>query len=114
MNFIRQYWLPFVVYLLAFFALPFLMMGNVDSGFGLVIINLILINSLAVFFVTCYMTYKYGLDWIHLVMMVILYLASCFIVWNDSAIGYLILYGLVALVAFLLGYIFRKKIRSAM
>ncbi|MBM7676787.1 hypothetical protein [Gracilibacillus alcaliphilus] len=112
MNLIRKYWLSFIIYLAAFFAAPAIMLGSIDNGFGAVILNLILINSIAVFFVTCYMTYKYGFDWIHLLMMVILYLLSCFIVWNDSAIIYLVLYGIITSAALLLGYLFRRKIRS--
>lgn len=106
---LQKYGLSVFVYLFGFFIIPYLLMGNIDDGFGMVIISLILINSSTVFLVTCYITYKYGLDWVHLCMMVILYLVSCFTIWNSSAIVYLVLYGVVACLALLCGYFFRKK-----
>src|SRR5690625_6072637 len=112
MHMLRKYGFALLIYLLSFFAVPYLLLANIDDGFRVVIISLILINSITVFLVTCYMTYKYGLDWIHLLTMIILYLLSCFVVWNSSAIIYLVLYIIVAGIALLLGYLFRKKLPS--
>lgn len=110
MNLVRKYWLPVSIYLFAFFIIPVLARGYVDDGFGLIIINILLGNSAAVFFGVCYITYKYGLDWLNIVIITILYLVSCFVVWNSSAIGYLILYGIIAAIALLTGYLFRKSL----
>ncbi len=112
MDLAKKYWVPVVLYLVAFFILPPIMIRQIDDGFGLVIINLIFINSITVFFSTCYVTYKFGLDWLHLIMMTLLFLISCFVVWNSSAIGYLILYAIVYGFALLIGYFFRKIIPS--
>lgn len=112
MDILRKYWLPVSIYLLAFYVIPTFTMGRIESGIGIAILNLILINSIAVFFGTSFITYKYGLYWVNPLIIVALYIASCFIIYNSSAIGYLALYAIVATIALGLGYLFRRNLSS--
>ncbi|WP_130859349.1 hypothetical protein [Gracilibacillus phocaeensis] len=112
MDVLRKYWLPVLIYLLTFLIVPYFMMEQVEDGLALAIIDLFLLNSIAVFLGVCYITYKYGFDWVNLLIIALLYLLSCYTIWNESALVYFVLYGIVAGVGLLVGYLFRKKLRS--
>lgn len=102
----------FFIYLLAFFLLPILdlyVLKLTQDGFAMVIIYLLYVNSAAVLLVSGYENFRYG--WknsYHFILMAVMYSISCFVLYNSSALMYLVWYLLVAVVGSLAGFLVRK------
>ena len=107
----RKYGQPIIIYLVAFFIMPYVTMHllNINDGFAIIIINLLLINSISVFVVSLILTYKYGLDYIHILLMLMLFSLSVYTVFNDSALVYNLFYLLFDFIGISTAYYIRKK-----
>lgn len=105
---IKKYLFGLSVYLLVFLGLASFILNKVESGFGVIIMSLIISNSLAVLIVSMFMSYRYGFDYIHTILMALIYLTSVYVVFNESALFYLPFYLLIDFVGFGIGRLIRN------
>ncbi len=107
----KKYVFPIITYIIAFFIMPCVTMNllNINDGFAVVIINLLLINSISVFVVSLILSYKYGFDYMHIILMLLLFTISAYIVFNDSALVYIFFYLIFDFIGIFIGYYIRKK-----
>lgn len=108
----KKYFYSIMAYLLAFFVAPYLTLNvlNIDNGFGIIIINLLLINSLTVLAVSISLTHKYGLDYLHILIMLALFSVSTYTIFNSSALIYNVFYLFFEVIGIFVGYYLRRKI----
>ncbi|MEG0328472.1 MAG: hypothetical protein RR565_06090 [Erysipelothrix sp.] len=109
---IKKYLFSLSVYLLIFLGLAAFIINKVDSGFGVIIVSLIISNSLAVLIVSMFMSYRYGFDYVHTILMVLIYTISVYVIFNESALFYLPFYLLIDLVGFGIGRLIRNTSQS--
>ena len=106
---IKKYSFALSVYVLVFIGLAYVLSNTLYYGLGIVFASLLISNSVAVFAVSMYMSYRYGFDIIHTILMVLTYILSVYIVFNDSALIYLFLYLIMDLMGFGMGRLIRKS-----
>ena len=108
---IKKYSFALGVYSLVFFLVAFVITKLTNDGFGVVISSLIVANSTAVFLVSIVRSYRYGIDFIHTIMMAVLYVLSVYVVFNNSALDYLYFYIVIDFIGLGVGRLLRKIIK---
>lgn len=108
---IKKYGLPLLVYLIVFIGFGFIFTKTIHDGFGVVITSLLLANCVTVFLVSVAMTYRYGFDIMHMLLMALTFVISVYVVFNDSALFYLVPYVIIDLIGFGVGSLLRHSKR---
>ncbi len=100
----------FILYTVLFIIYPLIDYYTINSYEGLGVIMLLLaINPSVILATSTLSTYKYGINIYRIIIMVLVYTVSVFIIYNSSALGYVIFYILIDLVGVAIGYFFRKR-----
>lgn len=108
-KYVKKYAFSLIVYILVFIGLATYLANSIEYGLGVIFASLLVSNTLAVFVVSMYMSYRYGFDIIHIILMVIIYVISVYVVYNDSAMIYVYFYPVVDLIGFGVGRLIRKS-----